>query len=137
MKKTIAFLLLSFCSNTFSQSVEVQNDNLIYDIKGIEVEPTFPGGLEQLNSYINENFQKVVFDTEIKAKPKTKSTTFSTFVIEKDGLLSDIKIYGKGKVDPRKSEEWIRILKSLPKWNPGKQNGKLVRVLYALPLTEN
>lgn len=130
MKKVIAFLILFYSIDNFSQSIEKKDDNTIYDLTGIDVRPVFPEGQEKLNSYINENLLKVGFETQTKANAKS----FATFVVEKDGSLSDIKILGKGKVDSRKSEELIRILKSLPKWNPGKQNGQIVRVLYVLPL---
>ncbi|HTG67178.1 MAG TPA: energy transducer TonB, partial [Flavobacterium sp.] len=56
-----------------------------------------------------------------------------SFVVEKDGSLTDIKVlrdigYGTGK-------EAIRVLQKSPKWNPGIQNGKPVRVQYSLPIT--
>jgi protein TonB len=126
MKKTIAFLIL-FCSiDSFSQSVEKQADNSIYDISGIDVKPEFPKGLEKLNYYINENLLKAGFET------KTNAKVYATFVVEKDGSLSDIKILGK--VNSRKAEELIIILKSLPKWISGKQHGKIVRVHYVFPV---
>jgi hypothetical protein len=56
------------------------------------------------------------------------------FVVEKDGTLSAIKMVGKAKEDVRKTEALTQLLQSLPRWNPGKQNGKVVRVLYVLPL---
>lgn len=61
-----------------------------------------------------------------------KGNVFVTFVVEKDGSLTDIKVlrdigYGTGK-------EAIRVLKSSPKWIPGEQNGKKVRVQYSLPI---
>ena len=62
-----------------------------------------------------------------------KGKVYVTFVVEKDGSLTDIKVirdigYGTGK-------EAIRVLKKCPKWTPGEQNGKKVRVLYSLPIT--
>ena len=140
MKKIIALLILFYSIDSFSQSIEKHDDNLIYDMAGLNVKPEFPEGLVKLNSDINENLRKVGFGTEIetekktranarvKEKPKTK--IYTMFVVEKDGSLSDIKVLGK--VDSRKAEELIRILKNLPKWNPGKQNGIIVRVLYPL-----
>jgi periplasmic protein TonB len=62
-----------------------------------------------------------------------KGKVYVTFVVEKDGSLTDIKVlrdigYGTGK-------EAIRVLSKCPKWMPGEQNGKKVRVLYSLPIT--
>ena len=127
MKKYIIFLFVIFSISSFSQNTEKRDAyNSIYSLNGIEVKPEFPEGIEKLNSYIKENFQKTAFEKPVKGK------FISTFVIEKDGSLSDIKILGK--TDSRIADELIRILKSAPKWNPGKQNGIIVRVLYGLPI---
>ena len=127
MKKFITLLFVIYSINSFSQSAEKRDGyNSIYSLNGIEVKPEFPEGIDKLNSYIKENFQKTAFEKPVKEK------FISSFIIEKDGSLSDIKILGK--TDSRIADELIRILKSAPKWNPGKQNGVIVRVLYALPI---
>jgi len=104
----------------------VEDDNQIYNTAGIEVKPDFPGGLEKFYKFIGKNFQ-------VPEEDGLKGKIFVTFVVEKDGSLTDIKVlrdigYGTGK-------EAIRVLKSCPKWNPGEQNGKKVRVLYSLPIS--
>ena len=104
--------------------IQEQKDNLIYDISGIEVKPEFPGGMDMFFKFANSNFKMPEEDISGKI--------FIMFIVEKDGSLSDIKVlrdlgYGTGK-------ETIRLLKMSPKWIPGKQNGKPVRVLYSLPL---
>lgn len=126
MKKIIFLLLLFYALDTFSQRIEKQEDNSIYDLSRIDVKPEFPEGLEKLNSLVNQSYLKAGFKSEIKGK------VYSIFVIEKDGSLSDVKILRV--VDVLKVKELVRILKSLPKWNPGKQNGQIIRVRYALPL---
>jgi periplasmic protein TonB len=127
MKKIITLLLLFSAFNSFAQSSEVQGDNNIYNTAGLETKPEFPGGIEKLNAIVNESYLKAGFASEIKGK------VYTMFVIEKDGSLSDVKILRH--VDTLKAKELVRILTSLPiKWNPGKQNGKTVRVLYSLPL---
>ena len=55
------------------------------------------------------------------------------FVIEKDGSITDVKVL-RG-VDPALDKEAIRVIKSMPKWKPGKQRGKPVRVSFNLPIT--
>jgi protein TonB len=130
MKKTITFLILLYTICNFSQNVTI--DNNIYDIKGIELEPEFPGGKEKLKDYVNESLLKTGFETPINTKVETKPNAVSIFIVEKDGSLSDIKVYGK--IDSLKSNEVIRILKKSPIWKPGKQNGTIVRVMYALPI---
>lgn len=119
-------MVLFYSVDNFSQSVEKQEDNTIYAVAGIDVKPEFPDGLEKLNALLNESYLKGEFASEIKGK------VYSMFIVEKDGSLSNVKIL-RG-VDAAKAKELIRILKSLPKWNPGKQNGTIVRVMYALPL---
>ena len=104
----------------------VEEDNNIYNTAGIEVKPDFPGGLEKFYKFIGKNFQ-------VPEEDGLKGKIFVTFVVEKDGSLTDIKVlrdigYGTGK-------EAIRVLKSCPRWNPGEQNGKKVRVLYSLPIS--
>ena len=126
MKKIIILLILFYSITSFSQSVEKQEDNNIYNTAGLDVKPEFPGGLDKLKSLVNENYLKSEFASERKGK------VYAMFVIEKDGSLSDVKIL-RG-VDTDKAKVLIQILKNLPKWNPGKQNKQTVRVLYALPL---
>ena len=126
MKIIIALVVLFYSVDNFSQGAEKQKDNTIYALAGIDVKPEFPDGLEKLNALVNESYLKSGFASEIKGK------VYFIFIVEKDGSLSDVKIL-RG-VDAAKAKELIRILKSLRKWNPGKQNGTIVRVMYALPL---
>ncbi|MBC7606494.1 MAG: energy transducer TonB [Burkholderiales bacterium] len=103
----------------------VEEDNNIYNTAGIEVKPDFPGGIDKFYKYVGKNYQ-------VPEEDGLKGKVFVSFVVEKDGSLTDIKVirdigYGTGK-------EAIRVLKSCPRWNPGEQNGKKVRVLYSLPI---
>ena len=132
MKKTLIFLILFYSISNFSQNTINQNDNNIYTLKGIELEPEFPGGKEKLKVYVNESLLKAGFEGIINTEIKPKSNAVSIFIVEKDGSLSDIKVYGK--IDSAKSEEVIKILKKSPIWKPGQQNAKIVRVSYPLPL---
>ena len=106
--------------------VEEAPDNQIYNTAGIEVKPDFPGGIEKFYKFVGNNYQA-------PEEEGLKGKVYVTFVVEKDGSLTDIKVirdigYGTGK-------EAIRVLKKCPKWTPGEQNGKKVRVLYSLPIT--
>ena len=106
--------------------VEAADDNQIYNTAGIEVKPDFPGGIEKFYKFVGSNYQT-------PEEEGLKGKVYVTFVVEKDGSLTDIKVirdigYGTGK-------EAIRVLKKCPKWTPGEQNGKKVRVLYSLPIT--
>lgn len=106
--------------------VDEAPDNTVYSTAGIEVKPDFPGGMDKFYKFVGTNY---VTPEEEGLKGKV----FVSFVVEKDGSLTDIKVlrdigYGTGK-------EAIRVLKKCPKWTPGEQNGKPVRVLYSLPIT--
>lgn len=104
----------------------VNDDNAIYNTAGIEVKPEFPGGPTKRYEFIDKNFVKPEGEV-IKGK------IYVTSVVEKDGTLTDIKVlrdlgYGTGK-------EAIRVLKMMPKWSPGEQNGRKVRCTYSFPIT--
>lgn len=91
-----------------------------------EKQPSFQGGLEKFYAFIGQHF-KVPNVKNLKGKVMVE------FIVETDGSLSEIKVlkdigYGTG-------DEAIRVLKSSPKWNPGEQDGKPVRVLYSLPIS--
>jgi len=104
----------------------VEEDNTVYSTAGIEVKPDFPGGMDKFYNYIAKNYRT-------PEEEGLKGKVYVTFVVEKDGSLTDIKVlrdigYGTGK-------EAIRVLKATPKWNPGEQNGKKVRCTFSLPIS--
>ncbi|RDI51174.1 energy transducer TonB [Flavobacterium glaciei] len=111
---------------TGTTAIVEEVDNQIYNTAGIEVKPDFPGGIDKFYKFVGNNYQT-------PEEEGLKGKVYVTFVVEKDGSLTDIKVirdigYGTGK-------EAIRVLKKCPKWTPGEQNGKKVRVLYSLPIT--
>ena len=111
---------------TGTAAVVEEVDNTVYNTAGIEVKPEFPGGIEKFYKFVGTNYVTPEEDG-------LKGKVFVSFVVEKDGSLTDIKVirdigYGTGK-------EAIRVLKKSPRWAPGVQNGKPVRVLYSLPIT--
>jgi protein TonB len=104
----------------------INDDNEIYGTAGIEVKPEFPGGIQNFYAFVGKNY-KMPDEVGLNGK------VYVSFVVEKDGTLSNIKIlrdigYGTGK-------EAIRVLKASPKWNPGEQNGRKVRCSYSLPIS--
>jgi hypothetical protein len=105
-----------------------ESDNSIYNIQGLEVKPDFLGGMAKFYKFVGNNFRT-------PEEEGLSGKVYVTFVVEKDGSLTDIKVvrdigFGTGK-------EAIRVLKSCPKWTPGEKNGKKVRVLYSIPITIN
>jgi len=101
----------------------------LYNAAGIEVQPEFPGGKTALEDYLFKNFK--LSDEMVESKLIGK--VFVSIVVERDGSLTDIRVikdlgYETGK-------EAIRIVKIMPRWNPGMQNGKKVRCTYHIPIT--
>ncbi len=104
----------------------VEEDNAVYNLAGIEVKPEFPGGIEKFYNFVGKNYQT-------PEEEGLKGKVYVSFVVEKDGSLTDIKVlrdigYGTGK-------EAIRVLNKCPRWAPGEQNGKKVRCTYSLPIS--
>jgi protein TonB len=110
---------------------ETQNklqDTLVYSDASLTVKPEFPGGLETFNAHVN------IF---LKKSNNKKDTVFITFIVERNGELSNIKIL-KGvdsHTDKQIDKEIIEIVKNSPKWKPGELSGKKVRSMIPLFLT--
>ena len=103
----------------------VDNDT-IYNI--VEVAPEFPGGMDKMAKYLSEN---ISYPEEAKENG-ISGRVFISFVIEKDGTVNEVKVMRSigGGCD----EEAVRVVKAMPKWKPGLQKGKPVRVNYVLPI---
>jgi TonB family protein len=95
----------------------------------VESEPMFPGGTEELYRFL----AKTLRYPETMRNNNIQGKVFVTFIIEKDGSLSNIK--SVRDVGYGSAEEAIRTLKLSPKWKPGYQNGHAVRVQYTMPIT--
>jgi protein TonB len=94
----------------------------------VEQQPEFPGGTEALMKYLHDNiiYPVVAMENGIKGRVTLK------FVVNKSGDISDIQVL-RG-VDTSLDREAVRVVKSMPKWIPGKQNGKPVNVYFTLPV---
>lgn len=88
--------------------------------------PVFPGNVQK---WIGKNVKYPVLAMENGIQGKV----LIQFVVEKDGSISNIKVVRR--VDPALDKEAIRVISEMPKWKPGKQRGKPVRVSYTLPIT--
>ena len=95
----------------------------------VESMPTFQGG--DLNAYRNWFQSQLQYPAEAKEKGVKGRVIFS-FVVEKDGSVSEFKVLNTP--DKLLSAEVERVFKLTPKWEPGKQNGKEVRVKYTVPI---
>ena len=106
--------------------VEEVDENQIYDI--VEENPRFPGGDEACMKWLSENIKY----PPICVEQGIRGCVYAQFVVNKDGSIVDIKIVRSP--DPYLSKEAERVLKMMPKWSPGKQRGKPVRVKFSLPV---
>lgn len=105
---------------------KASNDS-IFDV--VEVMPEFPGGMEKFMEYLSGNIK---YPEEAKEK-NISGKVFIRFVIEKDGSINDVQVL-RG-IGGGCDEEAVRVVKGMPKWKPGMQKGKPVRVSYNLPLS--
>lgn len=94
----------------------------------VEEMPSFPGGEQKLLEYVAKNVKY----PQIARESGIKGRVFISFVVEPDGSVSNVKVL-RG-IGGGCDEEAMRVVKSMPKWKPGKQRGKAVRVSYMLPV---
>lgn len=97
----------------------------------VEEEPKFPGGMEALYKYLGQNikYPQLARENGITGK------VYVTFVVEKDGSIANPRILRD--IGGGCGAEAIRVVKAMPKWSPGKQRGKAVRVQFNLPVNFN
>lgn len=95
----------------------------------VEEMPSFPGGMGELMKFLGNNikYPAVAQENGIQGR------VIIQFVVEKDGSVAN-PVVVKG-VDPALDKEALRVVKAMPKWTPGKQRGKAVRVKYTVPVT--
>ena len=103
-----------------------EEENKVFDI--VEQQPLFPGGPAALMKYLSENTKYPVVAQENGVQGRVTVQ----FVVEKDGSISDVHVL-RG-VDPSLDKEAVRVVKSMPRWTTGKQNGITVRVNYRVPV---
>lgn len=103
-----------------------EEENKVFDI--VEQQPLFPGGPAALLKYLSEHTKYPVVAQENGVQGRVTVQ----FVVEKDGSISDVHVL-RG-VDPSLDKEAVRVVKSMPRWTPGKQNGINVRVNYRVPV---
>ena len=104
-----------------------EEETKVFDV--VEQMPSFPGGPSALMQYLNSNIKYPV----VAEENGVQGRVVCTFVVEKDGSITDVRVVKS--VDPSLDKEAVRVVKSMPKWIPGKQNGSAVRVKYTVPVT--
>ena len=107
--------------------VEEEEEEVVFVV--VESMPEFPGGQQALFKYLSENVKYPV----IAQENGIQGRVICQFVVNKDGSIVDVEVVRSGG-DPSLDKEAIRVIKSMPKWKPGKQRGKPVRVKYTVPV---
>lgn len=107
--------------------VEEKVEEQIFQI--VEQQPEFPGGQSAMYGYLSKNIKYPAAASRANVSGKV----FLTFVVNTDGSIQDVQVL-KG-LGFGCDEEAIRVVKSMPKWKPGKQSGRAVRVKYNLPVS--
>lgn len=103
------------------------NKNSVYDV--VEQMPSFPGGISGLRTYLNQNIR---YPAEAQENC-VQGRVVVSFVVGKDGHISDVTVLRS--VDPSLDKEAIRVIRNMPRWTPGKQEGEPVRVRYNVPVS--
>ena len=107
--------------------VEEEEEEVVFVV--VESMPEFPGGAQAMMKYIAENIKYPV----IAQENGIQGRVICQFVVNKDGSIVDVEVVRSGG-DPSLDKEAVRVIKSMPKWKPGKQRGKAVRVKYTVPV---
>ena len=102
-------------------------ENVVFKV--VETMPSFPGGDAALMKFISDNVRYPA----IAQENGIQGRAICQFTVEKDGSISDIQIV-RSAGDETLDKEAKRVIKSMPKWSPGKQRGKAVRVSYTIPI---
>lgn len=100
----------------------------IYNVGTIQVNPQFPGGDAEMYAFIKKNLNYPVVDQEMG----TQGRVTIKFVVSKTGEITNVQLL-KG-VSPTCDKEAMRVIKSMPKWIPGRQNGEPVNVYFTIPV---
>ena len=107
--------------------VEEEEEEVVFVV--VESMPEFPGGQQALFKYLSENVKYPM----IAQENGIQGRVICQFVVNKDGSIVDVEVVRSGG-DPSLDKEAVRVIKSMPKWKPGKQRGKAVRVKYTVPV---
>ena len=123
MKRFILMLLIGCFYIVVQARTE---ENKVFDV--VDQMPSFPGGSSSLMKYLSSQIKYPVVAEENGVEGKV----VCSFVVGTDGSITDVRVVRS--VDPSLDKEAVRVLRSMPKWEPGLKNGKTVRVRYTVPV---
>lgn len=130
MKKLFLMSLMAvFCLTTVNaqKTIVSQKNQEVFDV--VEQMPEYPGGMQALFQYMADNLKY----PKDAMKQQVEGRVLVQFIVETDGSISNAEVIKR--VFPSLDEEAIRVISAMPKWAPGKQNGKVVRVKFTVPVS--
>lgn len=132
MKKIFfLFSVLFIFAGSYAQNPTTStnnSDNEIY--KEVDVIASFPGGMAEMHKFLGSKTTLGKF-----GEPGTEVIFKIEFVVEKDGSITDIKLVeDAGEVSQPLFDDYVKVIKEMPKWDAAKKDGKIVRSLYVLPI---
>ena len=122
----VALMMLVLLFSFMTSTAQTKKNDMVFDV--VEVMPQFPGGQIAMLKYLMENIKY----PEQAMKEGIQGRVTVRFIVEKDGSISNVKPVLS--VHPLLDKEAVRVVKSMPKWSPGKQKGKPVRVQFNVPV---
>lgn len=122
----VALMMLVLLFSFMTSTAQTKKNDMVFDV--VEVMPQFPGGQIAMLQYIMKNIKY----PEQAMKEGIQGRVAVRFIVEKDGSISDVRPVLS--VHPLLNKEAVRVVESMPKWSPGKQNGKPVRVRFNVPV---
>lgn len=129
MKKMILLSMmavLGLMTANAQKTVISQSNQSVYD--QVEQMPEFPGGMPAMIEFLQTNLKY----PKDAIKQQVGGRVMVMFVVETDGTLSNVRV--AKKVFPSLDSEAVRVVKTMPKWKPGKEKGRPVRVNFTLPV---
>ena len=129
MKKMILLSMmavLGLMTANAQKTVISQSNQSVYD--QVEQMPEFPGGMPAMIEFLKTNLKY----PKDAIKQQVGGRVMVMFVVETDGTLSNVRV--AKKVFPSLDSEAVRVVKTMPKWKPGKEKGRPVRVNFTLPV---
>lgn len=125
MKRFFGFICFLFMM-ALPMNAQSESSTKVYDV--VDEIPSFPGGQNALMTFLAQN---MVYP--VKAQENgVQGRVIVSFVVETDGSITAVKV--ARSVDPYLDREAMRVVKAMPKWTPGKKDGKPVRVKYTIPV---
>ncbi len=106
---------------------EVVEEEKVFNV--VEQQPEFPGGLQALMRYLKDNISY----PRISRENNSQGRSVVRFVVNTDGSIQDVEVV-KSSGDMYLDKEAVRVVSTMPKWSPGMQSGKAVRVYFTLPV---